>query len=98
MLNDEVDVAITAKPEQLSAKLTYIELDHIPMSVIAPTIAPLAIQQLLNQGPNWQALPFILAESGPARSRANTWFKEKKYRHQFTLKFLAMKPSLVWLP
>ena len=78
VLNGEVDVAITAKPEHLSNKLTYIELDHIPMSVISPAISPPAIQQLLNDGPNWQALPFIVAESGPARSRANTWFKDKK--------------------
>ena len=75
---NEVDVAITAKPEQLSTKLTYIELDHIPMSVIAPSVPPASIQQHLINGPDWQALPFILAESGPARARANTWFKEKK--------------------
>lgn len=78
VISGEVDIAIAAKPETLPSKLTYIELDQVQMSVISPLIAPSAIQKYLTGDPDWQSLPFILPESGPARSRADKWFKAKK--------------------
>jgi LysR family transcriptional regulator, positive regulator for ilvC len=78
VISGEVDIAIAAKPETLPSKLTYIELDQVQMSVISPLIAPSAIQKYLTGDPDWQSLPFILPESGPARFRADKWFKAKK--------------------
>ncbi|MFC1508024.1 HTH-type transcriptional activator IlvY [Pseudomonadota bacterium] len=78
VLSGEVDVAIAAKAENIPTKLTYIELDRVHMSVISPLIPPPAIQKHLTGEPDWQSLPFILPESGPARERADKWFKTKK--------------------
>lgn len=78
VISGEVDVAIAAKAENIPTKLTYIEIDRIHMSVISPLIPPPTIQKYLVGKPDWQSLPFILPESGPARERADTWFKTKK--------------------
>ncbi len=40
VLQGEADIAIAAKPEALSAKLTYLELDKVTMSVITPPLIP----------------------------------------------------------
>ncbi len=76
----DVDIAIAAQPLQLPKKLTFIELDKVPLSVILPLIPPPTLQKALSNEPDWQALPFILPESGPARERADKWLKQKKIK------------------
>nr|WP_318485060.1 HTH-type transcriptional activator IlvY [Photobacterium leiognathi] len=78
VLSGEVDIAIAAKPDNLPPKLTYIEVDQIQMSLISPIISAPTLQKSLNHDPDWKSLPFILPESGPARTRADKWFKKKK--------------------
>ncbi|OAN16898.1 transcriptional regulator IlvY [Photobacterium jeanii] len=77
---DEVDIAIAAQPSQQSKKLTFIEIDKVSLSVITPLIAPPSLQKALTSPLDWQSLPFILPESGPARERADKWLKEKKIK------------------
>ncbi|MGF1683072.1 HTH-type transcriptional activator IlvY [Photobacterium minamisatsumaniensis] len=75
---DEADIAIAARPDSLPAKLTYIELDSVSMSVIAPLLPPANLQKQLTDPPSWEELPYILPESGTARDRADRWLKSKK--------------------
>ncbi|WEM42255.1 HTH-type transcriptional activator IlvY [Photobacterium sp. DA100] len=77
---DEADIAIAAKPDTLPGKMTYIELDNVSMSVIAPLFPPSSLQKALAEPPNWASLPFILPDSGTARDKADKWLKSKKIR------------------
>ncbi|MCW8329471.1 HTH-type transcriptional activator IlvY [Photobacterium sp. SDRW27] len=77
---DEADIAITALPEQMPGKLTFLELDKVSMSVIAPLIPPPGLQKSFSETPDWAHIPFILPESGSARERADKWFKQNKIK------------------
>jgi LysR family positive regulator for ilvC len=73
-----VDFAIAAKPESLTASLTFHHLAEIPLSVIAPTMA-CSVQQQLQQEPlNWANIPIILPEHGSARKRFEQWYRKKQ--------------------
>ncbi|WP_019277650.1 HTH-type transcriptional activator IlvY [Vibrio coralliilyticus] len=80
VLNDEVDVAISAQPEALPAKLKFETISEIPLSVIAPVGVSHFSEELQKDKPNWSSIPFIVPESGTARDRANTWFKAMKIK------------------
>lgn len=80
VLQDEADIAITALSEQMPGKLTFIEIDKVSLSVIAPLIAPSGLQKLLSDTPDWAHIPFILPESGSAREGADKWFKRNKIK------------------
>ncbi len=77
---DEADVAISAMPEQLPAKIEFETISEIPLSIIAPTGMSNFAQELQKEQPNWSKIPFIVPESGTARDRANTWFKAMKIK------------------
>ncbi|MGF1725922.1 HTH-type transcriptional activator IlvY [Photobacterium nomapromontoriensis] len=77
ILHDEADIAIAAKPDNLPSKLTFIDLDNVSMSVIAPLLPPPGLQKYLSDNPQWATLPYILPESGMARYKANKWLKRK---------------------
>ncbi|KFI14000.1 HTH-type transcriptional activator IlvY [Vibrio coralliilyticus] len=80
VLNDEVDVAISAQPEALPAKLKFETISEIPLSVIAPVGVSHFSEELQKDKPNWSSIPFIVPESGTARDRANTWFKAMRIK------------------
>ncbi|WP_333005368.1 HTH-type transcriptional activator IlvY [Vibrio coralliilyticus] len=80
VLNDEVDVAISAQPEALPAKLKFETISEIPLSVIAPVGVSNFAEALQKDKPNWSSIPFIVPESGTARDRANTWFKAMRIK------------------
>ena len=77
-------IAIAAKPEQLSNKITFVPIAEIPLSIIAPkqierfTSMPSASKQqdMTKQKP-WSYLPTIMPEHGPARKRFETWLKQQ---------------------
>ena len=77
---DIADIAIAAKPAQLSSKLNFLKLDDIPLSVIAPLIPPPALRKYMGEIPVWNALPFILPESGAAREKADQWLRQHKIK------------------
>ncbi|CCN40624.1 HTH-type transcriptional regulator ilvY [Vibrio nigripulchritudo FTn2] len=80
ILNDEADIAISAKPDNMPAKLMFETISDIPLSVIAPT-GNSSFAPLLNQeNPAWSQIPFIVPEAGTARDRANHWFKKMKLK------------------
>ncbi|KHD24162.1 transcriptional regulator [Vibrio caribbeanicus] len=80
VLADEADIAISAKPEQLPARIEFETISEIPLSVIAPVGVSNFAQELQKENPDWSVIPFIVPESGTARERANTWFKAMKIK------------------
>lgn len=80
VLEDKADIAISAKPDLLPAKLAFEVIGNIPLSVIAPTGVSSFSQELKKDNPDWGSIPFILPEAGTARDRANHWFKKMKFK------------------
>jgi len=80
ILQDKADIAISAKPDQLPARLAFETISDIPLSVIAPVGVYSFAQSLHLDPPNWDQIPFIVPEAGTARDRANTWFKAMKIK------------------
>ncbi|SON51292.1 HTH-type transcriptional activator IlvY [Vibrio tapetis] len=80
VLQDEADIAISAKPDVLPARLAFETISDIPLSVIAPAGIHTFALELQQDPPNWANIPFIVPESGTARERANTWFKAMKIK------------------
>ncbi|WP_299022540.1 HTH-type transcriptional activator IlvY [uncultured Photobacterium sp.] len=78
--HDKADIAIAAKPDHVSSQLTFLELDNVTLSVIAPLVPASGLQKYLSDTPDWAQLPFILPESGTARDRADKWLKQKKIK------------------
>ena len=81
--NKSVDIAIAAKPEKFPDTLSFAKIADIPLSVIAPRSVP-KIHYLLHQATrsdnsasDWQRIPFILPNHGPARKRFERWFSSK---------------------
>lgn len=80
ILNNNADIAISAKPDHLPNKLAFETIGTIPLSVIAPAGVSTFSQELQKELPNWETIPFILPEAGTARDRANQWFKQMKVK------------------
>ncbi|NAX22719.1 HTH-type transcriptional activator IlvY [Vibrio sp. V39_P1S14PM300] len=80
ILNDEADIAISAKPDQLPARLEFETISEVPLSVIAPIGVSSFAEQLQQESPGWDSIPFIIPEAGTARERANAWFKAMRIR------------------
>ncbi|MDN3608703.1 HTH-type transcriptional activator IlvY [Vibrio ostreicida] len=80
VLADETDIAISAKPEQLPARIAFETISEIPLSVIAPAGVSNFAEELRRDQPEWSSIPFIVPESGTARERANAWFKTMKIK------------------
>lgn len=73
-----VDCAIAAKPDHLSSSLNFYSLAEIPLSIIAPTVDCAITTQLAQANVDWQNVPLILPEHGPARRRMDQWFRQKQ--------------------
>ncbi|WP_061035084.1 MULTISPECIES: HTH-type transcriptional activator IlvY [Vibrio] len=80
IMADEADIAISAKPDQLPAKVAFEPISEIPLSVIAPVGISSFAEELQKETPDWSTIPFILPEAGTARERANVWFKQMKIK------------------
>ncbi|KOO02956.1 HTH-type transcriptional activator IlvY [Vibrio nereis] len=80
VMADDVDVAISALPEQLPSRIEFETISEIPLSVIAPVGVSHFVDELQKEKPDWSAIPFIVPESGTARGRANAWFKKMKIK------------------
>ncbi|CAE6884102.1 Transcriptional regulator [Vibrio sp. B1REV9] len=80
ILTDEADIAISAKPDQLPAKVAFEPISEIPLSVIAPVGVSSFAEELQKEVPDWSTIPFILPEAGTARDRANIWFKQMRIK------------------
>lgn len=72
-----VDLAIAAKPEQLSRTFNFHHLAEIPLAVIAPTTM-CQVQQQLQSDFSWAEIPIIIPEHGAARKRFEHWYRKKQ--------------------
>lgn len=76
-LNGEVDIAIAARPDQLSSRLAFKPITQVPLAFIAPN-QPGSVADALSQPVvDWQSVPMILSEQGLARVRVERWFKQQ---------------------
>ena len=80
VMNDETDIAISALPELLPARLEFETISEIPLSAIAPAGVSSFGSELADGMPDWSKIPFIVPEAGTARERANLWFKKMRIK------------------
>lgn len=77
VLNEEIDMAIAARPDALPAKLHFCSLRKVPLVFIAPRSASPLGRWLKDDEPDWAHLPLILSEQGLARKRCEQWYRNK---------------------
>jgi len=75
-LNGEVDIAIAARPDQLSSRLAFKPITQVPLAFIAPNQPGAVADALAQTEVQWQNVPMILSEQGLARIRVERWFKQ----------------------
>ncbi|MCL9782891.1 HTH-type transcriptional activator IlvY [Vibrio sp. S4M6] len=80
VMSDDVDLALSAMPDSLPPKLEFKVIAEMPFSIIAPGGVSNFGEELQKDKPNWTQVPFIIPEAGAARERANSWFKQMKFK------------------
>ena len=70
-----VDIAISAKPEQLPTNIAFKQIDLIHVSLIAPVMPCDVNDKLAEPQPSWQNIPFIIADAGLTKTRSEKWFR-----------------------
>ena len=78
VLDQEVDFAITACPDNISPRLSFKTLADIPLSIIAPTMDCIVTKDINQTTINWKNLHFILPEHGVIRQRFDSWYRHLK--------------------
>ncbi|CDH05207.1 transcriptional activator for isoleucine and valine synthesis (LysR family) [Xenorhabdus bovienii str. oregonense] len=76
--SDQADLGIAGKPEKLPNNVSFTKIGEIPLVLIAPSL-PCAVRTLaIQEQPDWNAIPFILPEHGPSRTRIELWFRRNR--------------------
>lgn len=75
IISGEVDIALSARPDNLPPNIAFHAIDNVSMSLIAPTMDCDVSRRLAVEAPDWQAIPFIIADSGLTRTRSDKWFR-----------------------
>lgn len=75
-----VDFAFAVAPEKLASKYAFQHLHHIPFKLIAPKHSATFQQWLPPNKIEWQKLPFVMPESGPAKERMKSWFNQMQIK------------------
>jgi LysR family positive regulator for ilvC len=71
----KVDLAIAARPDDLSSSLFFQTIASVPLSIIAPKIDCQIRRSIISDTVDWGSLPIILPEHGVARKRFEHWFR-----------------------
>ncbi|MDN3652476.1 HTH-type transcriptional activator IlvY [Thalassotalea ponticola] len=74
VLTGDVDLSIAAQPDNHSRAVYFQPFAHIPLTLIAPTVA-CQVQDQLARHLDWQQLPVIMPDHGPARQRFEHFLK-----------------------
>lgn len=75
----QVDLSIAGKPESLPTSIGFTPLGLIPLVLAAPALPCPVYRQLMDQPePNWEKIPFILPEQGPARRSLDRWLRKRR--------------------
>jgi len=72
-----VDLAIAARPDELSSRIHFQTIATVPLAIAAPTINCAVKKALQAETIDWANLPIILPEHGVARKRFEQWFRQK---------------------
>jgi len=95
VLEHQVDFAITAYPEAFPARLRFIQLAEIPLSLIGPVIPCSVTQQIKQPKVDWKKVPFILPEHGAVRHRFDIWYRQLKVGKPFIYGIVAGHEALI---
>lgn len=82
VLSGQDDVAVTARPDNLSHRMAFLALQESPLVLFAPT-ADCAVRQLMtSEDPcsedfDWSQVPFIVPERGVSKDLLDHWFREQ---------------------
>ncbi len=95
VLQHQVDFAITAYPDNFPARLHFIQLAEIPLSLIGPTTPCVVTQQISQANIDWKNIPFILPEHGSVRRRFDTWYRHFKIGKPFIYAKVAGHEALI---
>ncbi len=73
------DIAIAAKPDELSSSFYFHHLMDIELQLIAPSMF-CPVEQLVSQPTiDWSQVPIILPEQGLARTRFEKWYRQLQF-------------------
>jgi LysR family positive regulator for ilvC len=82
----EVDIALAAYPAQLPTSMIFQRIAQLPVWLIAPII-PCKVNDLLAASPiNWNTIPLVQSDHGPARSRTDQWLAASNITPQVAVK------------
>lgn len=85
VLEEQEDIGIAARPDQLPGKLRFKPIGESPLVFIAPS-ADCPLKERLeayrreDRSIPWNEIPMVLSETGLARQRVNGWFREQGIR------------------
>lgn len=85
VLAGEEDIAVAARPDELSSRLDFLALQGSPLQFIAPSFACAVADQVATLDPlsedfSWGDVPFIVTERGLSRERVDAWFRRRGQR------------------
>jgi len=75
-----VDFAFTVLPPKLGQQYRFHSIENIDFKLIGPTVDTPFAKHLDKTGINWQELPFVMPEAGPARERLLDWLSMMKLK------------------
>ena len=75
--NQSVDLAIAARPDDLTSSIHFQTIASVPLAITIPTINCAVKKALQVDDIDWGSMPIILPEHGVARKRFKQWFRQK---------------------
>ncbi|MCF6334121.1 MAG: HTH-type transcriptional activator IlvY [Spirochaetales bacterium] len=75
IIRGNTDISVAAKPDRLRNSLAFRELAVTPLHFVMPKIECPVRKSVSHAQINWEAVPFILSESGIGRMRIDRWFR-----------------------
>ena len=74
--SQSVDFAYAVLPRKLAQKYSFHSIENIPFKLIGPTMNTPFSKYMGKTEINWQQLPFVMPEAGPAKERMLDWFEQ----------------------
>ncbi len=78
LLNQDADMVIMAKPDNLAKDLVFLPLHRTPLVFIAPQKFPNIVVQKAS-GIDWEKTPLIIPDRGLSRERIDQWFATENF-------------------
>jgi len=85
ILQGRDDVAVSARPEQLSRRLAFLPLLESPMRFCVPTadcaVRDMVLERVPGDGdPDWNRIPLIVPERGVTKDMLDAWLRARGIR------------------